>query len=397
MDFKSREESIDMEIDARQSETALSRPLRILFLSRTTLFSVPGGDTTQILKTAEGLRARGCEVVVSTDIDPDTSSFDLVHLFNLTRPQETYPQALAAKKSGTPVVLSTIYVDYIEYDRQARPGIQGKILKYLSPSMAQTIKIAGRVVMNREYSMGTLRLITTGYKRSQERLISLASMLLPNSHSEMARIANDFPSARGKSHVVVPNSIDPLLFMPSNDPEPLEAYRDCILCVGRIEGRKCQLELVRAVNGTGLKLVLIGKPAPNQIAYFDQIKREMGPNVTLLGEIPHEELPRYYSSCKVHALVSWMETTGLSSLEAGAMGANIVITAKGDTKEYFGDLAYYCSPDSVDSIREAVVAAFHAPRSTLLREKILDEYTWSKTADATLFAYDQVLRQKSLG
>ena len=55
----------------------------------------------------------------------------------------------------------------------------------------------------------------------------------------------------------------------------------------------------------------------------------MGPNVILLGEVPHDDLAKYYASCKVHALVSWMETTGLSSLEAGVMGANIVITDKG--------------------------------------------------------------------
>ena len=56
----------------------------------------------------------------------------------------------------------------------------------------------------------------------------------------------------------------------------------------------------------------------------------------LLGELPHEDLAPYYASCKVHALVSWMETTGLSSLEAEVMGANLVITDKGDTRDYLG-------------------------------------------------------------
>jgi glycosyltransferase involved in cell wall biosynthesis len=154
---------------------------------------------------------------------------------------------------------------------------------------------------------------------------------------------------------------------------------------------KCQLELARALNGSELKLVLIGKPAPNQMAYYRQIIKEKGPNVTVLGEIPHDELPRYYASCKVHALVSWMETTGLSSLEAGVMGANLVITEKGDTREYFGDLARYCSPDSIDSIRAAVTSAFNAPRSDLLRERILEKYTWSAAAEATLAGYYHAL------
>lgn len=379
-----------MEIIAPSAPVPPKKPLRVLFLSRTTLFSVPGGDTIQMLKTAAALRARGCEVTVSTDVGQNPAGFDMVHIFNLTRPQETYYQALAARKRGIPVVLSPIYVDYREYDRQARTGLQGILLKHLSPSLAQTVKIAGRLVLKGECPKGSLMLLATGYRRTQERLLSMATVLLPNSYSEMLRIERDFPGARDRDSIVVPNAIDPHLFSP-DQVEPIEEYRDSVLCVGRIEGRKCQLELVRALNGTGLKLILIGKPAPNQIAYFNQIQREMGSNVTILGEVSHDELPRYYASCKVHALVSWMETTGLSSLEAGAMGANLVITAKGDTREYFEDFAHYCFPYSIDSIRTAVLSAFHAPRSGLLRKRILERYTWANAAEATLSAYDRVL------
>ncbi len=372
----------------------IDRSFRVLFLSRTTLFSVPGGDTTQVLKTAEGLRKLGCDVKVSTDVSPNLSGIDLVHLFNLTRPQETYLQALLASKQRIPVVLSPIYVDFSEYDRGARTGFSGKLLKYLSPSMAQTAKIAGRMLFNGEYNRGTLAVLATGYKRAQERLISMASILLPNSQSEMRRIENDFPSARNKPWAVVPNAVDTGIFSP-NAVKPVEEFRDSVMCVGRIEGRKCQLELMRALKGTDLKLVLIGKPAPNQLRYYERIKQEAGNTAILLGEVPHEDLARYYASCKVHALVSWMETTGLSSLEAGVMGANLVITDKGDTRDYFGDLVHYCRPDSLTSIREAVLAAYHEPRTSALRERILERYTWQKTAEDTLAAYRTVVHNSA--
>jgi hypothetical protein len=148
----------------------------------------------------------------------------------------------------------------------------------------------------------------------------------------------------------VPTAFDPTLFNP-NFSAPAPEFNDCILSVGRIERRKCQLELVRALKGTGLRLVLIGNPGPNQIAYFEQIKRERDDTVTIVDHVDQSCLRQYYAACKVHALVSWMETAGMSSLEAAAMGANIVVTDKGDTRDYFGDLAYYCSPDSVASIR----------------------------------------------
>src|SRR5277367_3827015 len=105
--------------DLRGSEKDSTRgnPLRVLFSSRTTLFSTPGGDTIQLLKTAESLRLLGCEVTISVDLNHSLDGYDIVHLFNLTRPQETYHQARRATRRGIPVILSPIYVDYTEGDR----------------------------------------------------------------------------------------------------------------------------------------------------------------------------------------------------------------------------------------------------------------------------------------
>jgi glycosyltransferase involved in cell wall biosynthesis len=367
------------------------RPLRVLFLSRAPLFSEPGGDTVMIIKTAAALRERGHSVDISTDAEPPMKGFDLVHIFNLTRPQETYFQALTAKRCDIPIALSPIYVDNREFECRGNTGPQGRLLRHLPSSWAEAVKIAGHSVLNGESVKQSVRLIATGYRRAQGRLLSMANVLLPNSHSEELRIERDFPEARGKRYVVVPCAVDAELFS-SETVSPLEKYQNSVLCVGRIEGRKCQLELVRALSGTELKLVLIGKPCPNHVGYLNQIKREMGQNVIILGQMPQEDLPRYYAACKVHALISWMETAGLSSLEAGAMGANIVITDKGDTREYFGALAHYCSPDSIDSIRTAILAAFYAPRSGLLRKRILEKYTWSRAAEATLSGYYRALR-----
>ena len=103
--------------------------------------------------------------------------------------------------------------------------------------------------------------MAAGYRRAQERLISMASILLPNSQSEMRRIENEFPSARNKPWAVVPNAVDTGIFSPQAA-KPVEEFRDSVMCVGRIEGRKCQLELMRALKETDLKLVLIGNRRP---------------------------------------------------------------------------------------------------------------------------------------
>ena len=370
--------------------------MNVLFQSRQTLFTVPGGDTVQLMKTKEYLEKAGIHVDISTELEPDVSPYELIHLFNLTRPQEVYLQALNAKKHNKKVALSTIYVSYAEYDKQARNGILGILANVLSTSQIEYIKIMARAIKNREVNKGTRYIFVKGFRPMQESILEMADVLLPNSSSEMKRVAKDFKKALIKNSVIVPNAVDRRLFDPGRDmnfPEN-KKNRDSILCVARIEGLKCQLNLVRAMKDLPLPLVLIGKPAPNHFAYFEQIKKEAGQNVHIIGEVDHSLLPQYYKAAKVHALVSWMETTGLSSLEAAAMGCNLVITNKGDAKDYFGDYACYCEPDSVESIRAAIMRAYESPVDPLLREHVINNFTWEKAAEKTLEGYKMALNSE---
>jgi glycosyltransferase involved in cell wall biosynthesis len=82
-----------------------------------------------------------------------------------------------------------------------------------------------------------------------------------------------------------------------------------------------------------------------------------------------------------------METCGLSTMEAALMGCNVVITDKGDAREYYKDFACYCDHGSVESIRNALLRAYEKPADPLLREYILSNFSWEKTAGLTLSAY----------
>ncbi|MBQ5939632.1 glycosyltransferase family 4 protein [Massilia sp. AB1] len=367
--------------------------MKVLFQSRSTLFSVPGGDTVQLTKTAELLRTLGVTVDISTELEPKLDNYDLVHLFNLMRPQEVYMQAANAKRQGRRVALSTIYGLYTEYERKARPGLAGFVSRNVSPWQVERLKVVARVLANGEFGRGSLLVAGLGYKRLCGRVAALSDVFLPNSASEMGRVHSDFPQSRPKPFVVVPNAVDETVFDPAKVvvPESMRRFEGCVLSAARIEGRKCQLELVRAVKDLDVDLVLIGKPAPNHTAYYDAIKREATDRVHFVGQVQHAELAQYYAAAKVHALVSWMETPGLSSLEAGAMGCNLVITEKGDTRDYFGDEAHYCDPESVASIRQALVDALAAPPQPRLQERIRSEYTWHKAAEMTLKGYHLAL------
>lgn len=363
--------------------------MKILFQSRTTLFTVPGGDTVQLTKTAEYLRQLGVEVDFSTKLEPDLSGYDVVHLFNLIRPQEVFVQARNAKRQGKPVVLSTIYVDYSEYERNARGGLGGWLARQLSPFTMEWVKVVARALVNGEINKGSIYTITHGYLQVCRKIIGMTDVFLPNSNSEMQRVYGDFESAKTKPFVVVPNAVDVSVFDEKNVVvgDAAKKFEGCVLCVARIEGVKCQLALVQAMRDLPYQLVLIGKSAPNHLAYFESVKREAGALVHFVGQVSHEELAQYYKVAKVHVLISWMETTGLSSLEAGAMGCNLVITNKGDTRDYFGDDAVYCEPDSIESIREAIIRAYKSPVNRNFILRIREHYNWSKTAEKTLDGY----------
>ena len=145
------------------------------------------------------------------------------------------------------------------------------------------------------------------------------------------------------------------------------------------------------MRNTNIQLDLIGKPAPNHSKYYEQCKALSEENVRFLGQMERSAIIDHLKAAKVHILPSWFETTGLSSLEAGALGCNVVITAKGDTKEYFEDLAFYCDPESPLSIRKTIEKALSTDTKLALKEKIQKEFRWTITAQKTIEAYHRTL------
>jgi glycosyltransferase involved in cell wall biosynthesis len=343
------------------------------------------------MKTAESLRQLGCQADVSLELKPRLIGYDLVHLFNLSRPQEGTLQALNARSHGSPVALSTVYLRMHEYEKLARHGFSGKFGRYLGHSQREYLKVMARAVVNGEINAGVRRLFINGYRNSQEQLLQCTNVLLPNSQSELERVYREFPTSVDIPGVVVPNGIDPQLFTGRRSDDELEKYRGCVLCAARIEGRKNQVNLVRAMEGLPYQLVLVGKAAPNHRDYLSQVLSEAGPNVTYLGAMDPEALARLYSVARVHVLASWGETPGLSSLEAAASGCNLVITNYGDTFDYFGEFAWYCEPDSVTSIRSGISQSYDAPFDNRLRERILQNFTWEHAARRTMEAYEVAL------
>lgn len=355
--------------------------MRVLFQCRADYEQVVGGSEIQITKTAEHLRALGVEV----DIVPrqkELSAWDVVHVFRSARPFETALLCLNAVAQNKPLAVSTIYWNDSELSAYRRSLLQRPEADWRLRAMVQSLE-GQREAVRCELALA----------------FAAADMLLPNAGAEAGLLAQDFAFDRDRI-TVVRNAAD------YEGPEGAIAGlvakniqrsfgEDFVLCVARIEDRKNQLTLIEAMRGMDVPVVLIG-PVASQ-PYFRLCKKAAGARVRFVGALPQSEIHAAYVAAKVHTLPSWFETPGLANLEAALAGCNIVTTDRGGTREYLGEMAWYCDPGDKESIRLSIEQALAAPRDARLREHVASKFTWQNTAKQTLAAYASLLAQPRIG
>jgi glycosyltransferase involved in cell wall biosynthesis len=361
--------------------------MKVLFVSRSTLYSSYGGDTVQIENTAKYLRRLGVEVDISIDGTKKPEDYDIVHFFNMIRPDDII--GLLENPISPVLVVSPIYVDYSESERLSPDWRRRATSRLLGRDSSEYIKAMLRCLRGNG-AIKNKRFLFTGQRASIRFLLSNTCMLLPNSESELERVRRDY-GYTGPARIV-PNAIDTEIFDGCLGPDNVPSiYEDAVICVGRIEYRKNQLALIEALNGTGYKVFIIGNAAPNQSTYYEKCRGRAMSNITFIGHMEQQYLAQIYRKARVHVLPSYFETTGLVSLEAAYCGCRIVVTDRGDQKEYFQGLAEFCSPDDVASIRAAVDRAYRDSSDLSAREIIKQKYTWATTAVETLSSYQYVL------
>ena len=375
--------------------------MKVLMQGRVDLNSVGGGDRIQIEHTAKELRKLGVEVDISTDGAADYSEYDLIHIFQLDWITDSYFFAKKAKKLGKPVVLSPIHHNVDEVKRFDNEFVFDfrRISRFLFRDQfcRDTFKNVYRALFSFRKIGPTLFSVIHGLKKMHIQTLEMSDIVLVQTVLEAEDLMKTYgTTVKWKK---VPNGAGAVFLKTHGFSNQLD-FEDYILCVGRIEPRKNQLNIIEAVklfrqkHNSDVKLVFIGRGSSKK--HFEYLHRfgkklKENPWATHIVEwVDYKYMPSYYHFSRVCVSASWFETTGLTSLEALVCGTNAV--ASGDrAREYLGEDATYCDPADIQSIANAIEKEYFAPRPHLGADK-LKEYTWGNAARKTLEVYEELLR-----
>ncbi len=379
---------------------------RVLLCGRPDLLAKPGGDTRQIQTLRRYL---GQDTGLSLDLSPDCDGYDVVHVFNLSRPVEPALQAEHAWGLGLPVVCTPIYQDLWRYNRWGRVGAGRAVFELLgrddarledARALVNLLRAGPSELWRRPALCGALALHALGGGgRSavdlQRRLLAKSQAVVFNSTLEGERVARCLDlSPEDIAGEVVPVGIDPAE-LEDADPAPFSrrfGLERFVLSVGRIEDLKNQRTLIEALADLPLPLVIVGGVNPRHRGYDRSLERAAAarPGTLLLRGLPRPLLLSAMAAAAVHVLPSWFETAGLTSLEASLTECAVVSTDSGYARAYLGDEAEYCDPADPGSIRRAVDAALARGPSEALRQRVLERFTVEASAEAMEQIYRQV-------
>lgn len=117
--------------------------------------------------------------------------------------------------------------------------------------------------------------------------------------------------------------------------------------------------------------------AINTKVFGDIFDFEIPDNLKFLGYVSDEEAKSLMSKCKAFLFPTYYEGFGIPPLEAMSAGAKAVVSEASCMREIFGNSVYYIDPDDPNVDLDLLLS-----NSIEDPEKILDKYSWQKSAES---------------
>lgn len=343
--------------------------MKIAFFTYPAAFQNIGGGEVLLLKTKEYLEKGGHTVCLFDTWRDRIEDYDWLHLFCSVKDCLGLVQVANARKVKV-AITPLIWSDW-------------RMALYAPDSLKTKSEL-----LIRHWT----KVFFPSFPSARRKLLMCSDLIFPNSELEKRHLARLFALPDEKMRVVY-NGVDPSFLHANPDWfQKNHPGKPFVLSVGRIEPRKNQLNLIRAVkNISSHRLVLIGSPVSGYEDYFKQCRKEGGSFTTFIPTLSHGDplLKSAYAACDVFVLQGWFETPGLVAMEAALAGAKVVATIGGSTREYFKDDVQYCNPASPSHMHNQIISALGRRQTNDLRDHVLANFTWDKIAQATVRFYNE--------
>lgn len=189
-------------------------------------------------------------------------------------------------------------------------------------------------------------------------------------------------------------------------PEPTTPDRPTMLFLGRLDGRKGILVMLRSLprvlaNVPGARLVVVGSGPEEQQARAVVRELDIEDSVRFVGRVTRQELPRFYAGCDLYCSPALGgETLGIVLLEAMATGTPVVASDIPGYDETVrnGQDGILVEPGQPELLADALVrvlsdAGLHdrLSRAGLDRAR---QFAWPGVAARTLDFYRELLKKR---
>ena len=384
----------------------------IIFANRKNCFERRGGDTIQMEKTKqflEGMFNLKIKICLTPDEILSDNESDIVHIFNIQTSNETINFINAAKEKNKKIILSPIYwnlfdstyIHYLSYFGLYSLQVPD-IIKLL------LIKLFNFLILSipkfrKKYKNGIQKGLYSSAKNKSmgKYILNNVDLILPNSEEEKEELSTYFGLDISKKSITIPNATEFSCLLDDATCLQVKIPKDFVLQVGRIEPIKNQLNLVKALYYLPeIPILFVGKSVDDR--YFNKLMslaKKRG-NIFFMDEISHEKMMQIYAKAKVHVLPSFRESPGLVSLEAKAMGTQIVVSGKKYCPIYyykFDKIAEICDPYDVSSIKKTVLTAYNKEYNDKLPDNYKKFYSYENVAIMTYGAYERLFNEKDNG
>ncbi|MCC6477543.1 glycosyltransferase [bacterium] len=360
-----------------------TRKLHVAMLNRLNVWSAPGGDGEVMKQMRKAAALRDVSITFQEDLTQGSMP-DVVHFVNLTLAKRLNDVAAEASSKDLPLVLTTLFEDWPSY-MQTSHEVSAILMEYshgkLSSSECESL-------LSRRDSTSSLP------HAGSPTAVNFAAALLACGESEAARLAEVYPSAKDRIHVV------PFAVRQIAEFEPAGVEQICkklgmerfVLCCGRLETRKNQLMLLKALEDSDVGVVLAAGGYTPQPAYAEAVRcfKRSGKTI-VLGRLERKSLDGLMRAASAHALPSFYELPGLVHLETAAADIPVAAATWGALTDYLpAHLIHPCEPDNPKSVRDAINRALNSAPNRATGD-YARAFTLERLADNLLRVYESVL------